>query len=337
MANLESQRNTKSRLSLYQVPELPEEIIQHIFTFLEAEKDRIRASCLSKSWLNAWQTRPILHFNENRFYWQDLGVYYSDRDEFLNYVNSCLQRYRDEKISIEKLKLEIETSIADEWIHVAILNGVKELEIHQSHEYSNLPGIIFEAQSLINLFINGSSARLKLPKNTNCHNLKSLHLCYVSLDELVLESIISSCQKIEYLKLDSCTINGKMNVIKSPNLKEFWYSPYPRADDAYNIVEIEAPNLEILEFQVYFCRISLSTCRNLKRLVLNYVGEIPDGFFSDFENKFPNLEHLEISHLGFNLPRIRISNSSIRKIELNILRSNYLEELYIDAPNCIHF
>ncbi|KAI5650989.1 hypothetical protein M9H77_36994 [Catharanthus roseus] len=136
--------------------------------------------------------------------------------------------------------------------------------------------------------------RLKLPKDVECHNLKSLHLYHVSLDESALERIITSCQKIEDLKL--C-----------------WF---------------EAPNLEFLS-----CTNgrSLSNPHNLKQLVLVESDKIPDGFFSDFPNledleiydDWFKLRRFRISSNSFREIKLNAIN-----------RWNNLDELHIDSPEC---
>lgn len=335
------------------LPELPKEIIQSIFSLLETEKDQIRASCLSKSWLNAWQTRPILYFNEKNYYKQILGFrkrngitcYCGERNPstlFLDHVNHCLERYREENIGIDELKIVTcnPPFLNDEWIKVAGNNGVRNLQLHLPYNFgsvSTLPRTVFKVKSLLELSLIGYG--LKLPKDIKCRNLKSLHLYSVSLNQSFLERITSSCQEIEDLKLDVCILNNNLDVIKGPKLKKFWYSPRP---DDYNIVQVEAPNLEFLSCSYGLCGLSLSTSRNLKQLVLVRFDEILlHGFFSDLEYKFRNLEDLEIHcpqeihYLPYNLGRIKILSSSLRKMVLKYI--NLLEQLHIDAPGLTRF
>lgn len=333
MENSESEQNVESDLPLNQVSELPEDIMQHIFTFLEREKDKVRASSLSKKWLNAWQTRPVLHFNEKGFYHQDLGIHYIDRDKFLNYVNSSLQRYREENICIKKLKLEMVTSIVDEWIHVAIQNGVKELEIRDGKGSCSWPSVIFEAKSLLEVLLQGFGSKLELPQIIKCNNLKSLHLRFLCLDESSFASLISSCQMIENLELWYCEGIDDLKLFKTPMLKKFLFHPMP-FNLRQNLEILEAPNLEFLACD-WCCNLKLGSSQNLKQLELLQV-DISDEFLLDFKSKFPHLEHLKL-HLCRRLERIRISSESLREMDLKIRNEDVIEELYIDAPNMTRF
>lgn len=54
-------------------PELPEDIIHHILSFLTA-KEAAKTNVLSKSWLSAWLTNPILELCDRPFFPQGVTV-----------------------------------------------------------------------------------------------------------------------------------------------------------------------------------------------------------------------------------------------------------------------
>ncbi|KAL8485281.1 hypothetical protein ACS0TY_027544 [Phlomoides rotata] len=109
-----------------EVTQLPEEMIQHIQSFL-SEKETARTTHLSKSWYAAWLTHPNLDFSY-------LG--HPTSTAFERFVKKTLQRYEELNRKIQSFMLRmvgrnlISTFMAKEFVVKAMKLGATDLDIH---------------------------------------------------------------------------------------------------------------------------------------------------------------------------------------------------------------
>ncbi|KAL0388711.1 UNVERIFIED_CONTAM: hypothetical protein Sradi_2752900 [Sesamum radiatum] len=139
---------------------LPEAIIQHIQSFLDG-KQAAQTSVLSKSWYNAWLTRPNVDLDERNFPTIDAKSLIPD--EFLIFAKKTMERYRNFNLKIESFRLWMRStrpgsiSLANELILGALkmdVNGI-DLEFDPPNMSFALPDQVLEFQSLINLSVIG--------------------------------------------------------------------------------------------------------------------------------------------------------------------------------------
>ncbi|KAL8525249.1 hypothetical protein ACS0TY_014760 [Phlomoides rotata] len=71
--------------------QLPEAIIQHIQSFLNG-KEAAQTTLLSKSWNDAWLTRPNLDFDQKAFERKSSDDTQSSQTRFWNFVNKTVER-----------------------------------------------------------------------------------------------------------------------------------------------------------------------------------------------------------------------------------------------------
>ncbi|XP_027120898.1 putative F-box/FBD/LRR-repeat protein At5g44950 [Coffea arabica] len=332
---------------------LPEPIRHHIVSFLQP-KEAARTSVLSKAWSSSWRTRPNLHFDYDEVSpmlryanTQDLK---KRRTDFINCINTALQRYHENEYGIDSLKLEINAfkfpSLAPDhvnaWLQIAAETGVKSLNIcinDYYYCYPILPKAIFEATSLVELCLSGQSElEPEVIKMIRCHSLRKLCLVDVRLDEMMLEKIMSSCPLIEVLEISLCVGLANVKLSKLQELKECRIV-------LRNIgcVEIEAPGLKdfycwnsiVRSYLRPLPPIRMYTCNNLKRLSLNDIG-IKDEFFLGIAGNFPHLEELAIQDC-YHLQTIKISSHSIKIINLGFAVDRGFKEACIDVPSIVRF
>ncbi|KAL3520815.1 hypothetical protein ACH5RR_018964 [Cinchona calisaya] len=335
--------------------ELPQPIIQHILSFLSMES-AARLSMVSKTWYSSWATSPILKLDNKE---SPLSIE-EFRQEFLNYTNKSLQRYRNnvhnnnaDALCVEQLQLSMRyfsvSSISNSRFIKKLLDdietaGVAIKELHfnyTSYAFQSvkdaLPELsrILEVGFLTEFSVKGCRLEQKIGENQmiRCCLLRSLSLEYVYTNEDTLESLISSCPLIESMKFVCCPglerIKAVNNSHNNSRLKNFSVIKCGKT----SVVEVQAPNLESFYcFSVVPVIFKLyESCLNLKKLSLKSLS-IEDSFFQDFAENFPNLEDLSVVRC-FSNKRINISSNSLKSIELRVDRV----EVEINAPNMVSF
>ncbi|KAL8504747.1 hypothetical protein ACS0TY_016068 [Phlomoides rotata] len=215
---------------------LPEEMIQHIQSFLD-EKEAARTSILSRSWYDAWLTRPNLDFSDFT-QWKCLPFLES---AFVKSGRKTLQRYEELNLKIQSFKLSLDDSlewkfddwkygeledtisVAIEWTKKAINLGATHLKIEFLREGGwdvefLLPREVLESEFLVGLSFYGGTidaqdhkvswSRLKsLSLDRVCiqEYLKVLRLMRVKIGEWLLRDLSSKFPCLKKLTLEHCT------------------------------------------------------------------------------------------------------------------------------------
>ncbi|KAK3199559.1 hypothetical protein Dsin_022974 [Dipteronia sinensis] len=202
---------------------LPEHIIQHIFSFLETI-DVVRASAVSRKWRYFWVSMPYLDFDIDAFRskTEESLLIETAIEKFKEFVNWVLL-FQDNSIVIRKFSLCCLNILDDyaihRWITVVAQRKVQELSLDI---FSRVPFQLPTCQSLITLRLGFDSlCILKLPTFAGFSRLKSLHLWMVIfIDSSMLGNFISSCPLLENLNIEqSFFCNFKVFEICSTSLK----------------------------------------------------------------------------------------------------------------------
>ncbi|CAA0822018.1 Unknown protein [Striga hermonthica] len=172
---------------------LSEPIIHHIQSFLN-EKEAAQTTVLSKSWRQAWLTRPNLDFDRSHF---------SFAYEFSDFMDKSIQRYEESNLEIESFSLTMD-SLNDlrEDVIKALGMGVTRLSLKLHESYASycsvVPAEVFGCKDL-------SRGKIALPPEhlVQFPRLKALSLTYVKLqsDEESDEVISGCCPLLEKLSL----------------------------------------------------------------------------------------------------------------------------------------
>lgn len=223
---------------------LPQYLIHKILC-MHSFKRAAQLSILSKTWLQAWLTIPNLSFS--------LGYL---EHHMKKVMDNIMERYRDQKIPIEKLELSYSTRsneffpLFDKWLDIALQNGVKYLVFRvSSREAYPLPMLtILATKSLRELVLTGCELHCDSSSSggvVNCNSLRKLSLTRVNLGENTLQILLNSCRFIDTLILDSCPWLKKIEILNNlPKIK----SVSIRHSDQLQLVKIEAPSLEHLYY-----------------------------------------------------------------------------------------
>jgi hypothetical protein len=329
---------------------LPKIILYDILSRLP-EEDANRTSVLSKTWLDTWNTFPILSFSITQSMENIL--------RFCDYVKRRMLRFRDQSLAIKTFKLCVRrpgtpnmSKDVDIWLKLACESGVEVIEFAAfgREQYYDLPMSVIEAKSLTKLVLMGSIKIEPIFVNHSIKffSLRELSMIHVPLrDEQTIQHLISCCPLIEYIYLRICYVlspsSDTIGLFKPINALNLSGLQKLKGVDVFGIQEvfIDAPSLEKLSYGPYNpsnapFKIDFDRCRNLKELDLLCMKRtfFTNKWFLDLFPKFPFLESLELT--GCKLCE-RINISSVRLKVLKLLGCYNFKEVIINAPNLLSF
>ncbi|KAL8537404.1 hypothetical protein ACS0TY_012517 [Phlomoides rotata] len=281
--------------------QLPEAIIQHIQSFLNG-KEAAQTTPLSKSWNDAWLTRPNLDLDQKEFEREssDDGTE-SSENRFWNFVNKTVERYEKLNLKIESLRLWILPSyyanyqydypLVNKLIMKALEMGATclDFKIYDIDCRFTLPQQVFGSENLMILSVSGCKICMGVDGKVRCSRLKSLTVDKVYVEGDIIWDIISSCPLIENLSL---SIFNEMALI------------LPRS-------MIGKQNVGLV-------------LDKLKCLLLSGIN-VDTLFFDDFSSKFPCLKDLSV-HRCDGYKGIKVSSPSLECISFErdkILRAKF--------------
>ncbi|KAG7018303.1 putative F-box/LRR-repeat protein, partial [Cucurbita argyrosperma subsp. argyrosperma] len=316
------------------ISELPDPILQHILSFLPI-KQIVQTIILSKRWSHLWLTFPSLEFDTN-FFRLELDLSKTEQSakkkrlQLIDFVEQTLRQLK----SLRKFKLCVDfpwpssATVVDRWVGYVLENSVRELEIVVTVENGkryNLPQSVLASQSLTVLTV--GDCKLCPPLDGfRLLGMKRVTLLGVFVEDEIVKRLVSNCRFIEHIELDSCLGLRSVWLCDTHELMTM------KVHNNSGLCElgIKAMNLEAFEFSGQYqpCCIDISSCKNLKTLILTMVA-ITDDWFHDCIIEFPMLEMLALSYCHM-LESLRISSSHLKKFILCGCES--VTRLDIDAP-----
>ncbi|XP_049374359.1 putative F-box/LRR-repeat protein At5g02700 [Solanum verrucosum] len=302
---------------------LPECLIHKILSYLSLT-DATRLSILSKTWLQACSTLPNLEFT----------VKYRNN---LKIVDNIMERYRDEKIPIEKFELSdfsylrLVFPMFDKWLDIALQNDVKHI-VFGVPSYTSYPLPIFKifaSKSLRELVLRGSNLKhVSLSSGVvKCNSLRKLTLSDVVLDENMLQTLLSSCPFIVSFIFDNCYGLKKIELLN--NLQKIKLVLIWKAGN--QLVKIQAPTLEHLSYVTQpetSPKLDIVDAPNLVSLV--YEGNLVPTIFVDAKLPWschPRRLLLESNGttIGYVMDRLMYMKSSSQLKEVKVYRFDWGE------------
>ncbi|KAL3642212.1 hypothetical protein CASFOL_013027 [Castilleja foliolosa] len=321
------------------ISQLPQPLLHDILCLL-SQKEAVQTSVLSKSWRYLGSTRPNLDFHDSFFR--------GKKEKLPSFVDKTLQRYHDQKLPIQELRLTIfgddseSIPFLEKWIPVAILNlGVKTFDLSfyctcsDKSPFFNLPHVLFESETLQSLPLYG--CKLNQTPVILCKHLKKLLFDSVYIADETLDMILSSCRLLECLVIHRCKGLKNIKLDDRISLKLFDYENYEllRNDDDHSI-EINSPTVEIIGivgFPSWFNHHKY-LFPHLKSLHLENM-RLSSSSFDIFSSNFPCLEELSlITCYGFD--EFQLSSSSIKNFIIEYWGDIHLK-VVIDAPRLVGF
>ncbi|XP_057773740.1 F-box protein At5g03100-like [Salvia miltiorrhiza] len=323
--------NAQKRIAADGESKLPEEIIEHIQSLITDQRDAARTSLLSKSWHDAWFTRPNLSLDQTKFR--------NRIDEFPIFTKKTMQRYEDLNRNIKIFKLCLlggtHDSVGRELILKAIKLGATDLTIEfPTSDKSRcfvLPDEVLESETLVRLSVLGLTIDLeRRNKAVACSNLKFLKLTHASVNGDLVRDLISRCPSIEELTVIHTTSTSTTTTSSFGNERRRWSPSHNQFDNLkclrlislgvklhdYEELWNKSPSLKVLVIwddeceHVRICSTSLE--RITIRLSRNEIWK--SGWNGEFD--IPNIRNFETSGCSMQVPRIKIKSSDNREWEI---------------------
>ncbi|TMW99057.1 hypothetical protein EJD97_003114, partial [Solanum chilense] len=231
-------------------------------------KDAVKTSMLSKDWRYKWVTRAELDFRSG-FY-----TSFNENQEAMKIIYQVLRLHQGPilKFALDRPDLICDRDI-DNWMLFLSKKNVQEftLQIFTGSEY-HLPSYLFTFKQLRHLKL--EMCFFQPPPNfKGFSNLISINLQHVIFDPSIFRNLITKCPLLESLMLTRCT--------------------------AFDILEIDAPNLKCFDFLGTSKSICLQNVPMLRTVVvcLNRIFMDTSTFSSNLTKFFhfvPSLEELEL-------------------------------------------
>ncbi|CAI9273782.1 unnamed protein product [Lactuca saligna] len=291
------------------------ELMQNIQSRLPV-KEAARTCVLSKSWLHAWSTIPILRFDVRRG--KSMKLVDGDR---------TLMRYLRDNTPIERFDLMIDIESQESASHV-----------------EKWIGAIATKSCLREMSLSIDIALLRTSLTLPDEILSELYLNGVRISEEALHDILSSCSLLEKIELlDSCK---GFKTFKVKNLLRLYEL---RIDlDAVHSTALEisdVPNLGVFSYDLHVCRpqmpiipfnaLSISLGRSVTRLMLG--GVITDNAcLETIKTEFPFLESLTLDMTSWMLGSFYFTCASIKRLSLLSCR-RMLIDVQVYAPKLFFF
>ncbi|PHU01107.1 hypothetical protein BC332_30894 [Capsicum chinense] len=262
--------------------------MHQLVQFLKSYKEAPQMRILSKTWKQAWLTLSNLEFR----------VEYMSRGSVI--VDTIMERYRDDKIPIDKFEFSNYSGSNDNdlffirintWLDMALQNGVKDIIYENPYYWTRSYPF-----PIINVLAGKCLRELVLRGDCNLMDVS------LSSDENMLQTLLSSCPLIVSFNLDDCQGLGKIELL---NLQKIKLISMKGVRNMH--VKNKAPTLEHFSFSSYSSSENLDVveCQKLKSLELKYV-RISDGSLENLISRSQSLKVLMIQ----KCPGIRNIDSS---------------------------
>ncbi|XP_048422449.1 F-box/FBD/LRR-repeat protein At1g13570-like isoform X2 [Pyrus x bretschneideri] len=203
----------KMDMELDRISNLPSDIIGKILSHMPL-REAVRTSVLSSNWMNKWTMLTRLQFDNRRTSSQNHTTFAKIVDHVLQGLVGPINMF---EVTLSGYQASEDI---DRWIIHLSRNSIKELvlNLHTQHIY-NVSSYLFSCQNLIYLAL--LNCLLQPPPTfKGFRSLKMLGFMKVTLDQGVLENLITCCPLLEIFVLINC--DGFTHLkIDAPNLSRF--------------------------------------------------------------------------------------------------------------------
>ncbi|CAI0544181.1 unnamed protein product [Linum tenue] len=288
------------------ISSLPNEIIHNILSRLDAQKQAVFTSALSRTWLDLWRSYPVVEFRQEKFCCGAAG------DKRLSRFAASARRFWKRRSPLVAFRLTLpgisRFDIVDGLIASALRpDGGSPLEVVISTgiSYSIPEGSFSNCSRTKVLKLQGCDLN-GLGRTISLHSLQVLDLRCGRITEQLLHQLVGNAPNLESLSLEKCFGIERLDVSASyfPKLKTLEIHTggcWSGWDSGFDLQLTAAPILERLVVVELLqpCKlrtVSLSSAPNLKFVrIRSYCrGEIARPDLDVFINQLPSLQVLEI-------------------------------------------
>ncbi|KAI3877744.1 hypothetical protein MKW98_020225 [Papaver atlanticum] len=177
-------------------------------------KFAVQTSVLSKRWKNIWMSLPYISSDWKSF--REGGVI-DAAERFLTFVDKVFE-FRNDSV-IQKIKLvfvilnDISVQALNRWILAAVDHNVQRLDINGAHADNlayEIPYELLNCKSLksLTILLLGVSTDIILPNSMSLPQIKKMWLGGISISNLELQRLFSSCPLMEDATIQKCLIHS---------------------------------------------------------------------------------------------------------------------------------
>uniref|UniRef100_A0A0D9XFI9 At1g61320/AtMIF1 LRR domain-containing protein n=1 Tax=Leersia perrieri TaxID=77586 RepID=A0A0D9XFI9_9ORYZ len=290
------------KMMKYSGPDLPEEIWQHIHSFMPM-RDTACAACLSSAFLYSWRNRSQLSFSI-----ETMGIVESTTD-FIRRIDHIMNKHSG--IGLKALTIEFRSffsakarSYLERWLQIAVTPKTEEVSLVMSSVKGK---VCYDFPCTLLSDGSGSSIRVLDLYCCSFHPTAELG-CFQSLTRLNLQNVritgdelvcvLSTSFALERLKLGSC---HQIEHMKIPSVLQQLTYVDVHACWRLRVIENKAPNLHTLHIsgQDYHHPLQLSFGESslVKNLTMGF-SFVRYHACTELPSIFPNLESLTIRLIG---------------------------------------
>ncbi|KAJ4845434.1 hypothetical protein Tsubulata_026300 [Turnera subulata] len=327
------------------ISELPDDILAIILSFLSI-RDAVRTRVLSRRWRYLYTRRSLLHFDASSVFGdgEDNVVKYSSGEElrsiFVTAVDQAFLHCKGLKIRTLKVHYGLRNDYfchIDRWVESSIAMEAETIDFNFSFlpqycESYNFPCHLLpigkDSSRFKHLSLSGCMLRIPPAYTSRLNCLSTLDLSHVPLRDSGLESIISGCSSLTWLRLINCSLpmtlclNGQLLSLKVLIV-----------EDVLRDVQMISLNLECFEFSGHAQNFTFDDVPYLNKVLLTLPNASlkSSSICSTLAMGTPGLQLLSLS-LGIEmlpLPPSSTRFSCLKQLILFIMVSTNLDLLAI--------
>jgi len=266
---------------------LPEDIIQNIFTFLPI-KDAIRiASTVSPRYKISW------HHNRQFLFCKDFHFRYTQRYQAAT-IDRLFNSHKGEKIKSFMLHIDpigIE-ALVRKWLQICTQKDLEDLELHFYQPGFTVDFIVFNALPKLKT-LKLVKCVIQCPDVPNgLRFLQTLCLCNLHMTKDMFDALIKHCKMLKAIDLINCSTIKKLNLIAGEN-KYFKKLKIVGCRDLKEI-EIDSPTLHSIFYHGKFSIVRIIQGMQLYEAFFYFIPSQNYMKFDHLEALVKDLSHVSV-------------------------------------------
>ncbi|KAM7497172.1 hypothetical protein LguiA_021586 [Lonicera macranthoides] len=200
------------------INELPDDVLSSILSFLPM-RDAVQARSLSSRWRYLSPTPFNLEFsNDSANSWNDKSIFLAQVDQILQQCEKTIRKV--DSFKLHYCLANKDACHIDRWITFVVMMKTKKLDLDFSPPLENVKSYIFpchllrEMPYLKHLCLAVCDLRYspECTTTSSLNSLKHIDLQLVDLDQSALDTILSGCMNLEFLRLKRCMLPRELSI-----------------------------------------------------------------------------------------------------------------------------
>jgi len=266
---------------------LPEDIVQSIFTFLPIKNAIVTASTVSRRYKRSWRhNRKFLFGRDFYLQYRLLGM-----TSIVDHLFNCHKgnEIKTFQLHIDPIGIE---GLINRWLQICIQKDIEDLELH-----------LYRFGFTVEFCVFNTLHKLKTLKLIQCviqlpevpiglQFLQTLSLCNIHVSENMIDMLIGHCKMLNSVDLICCFTIKKLNLIAREN-KHFEKLRIIGCRDLENI-EINSPTLRSIFYHGKFLTIRIVQGMQLYEALFQFTPSKNYMWCAELEALVKELYHVSI-------------------------------------------